>query len=715
LTQITIGDVTGTIDLDVSDSSLAAQSGLKALKSTALDVLQALDKTVTDPTFEGAGFGALFENPSIKLDGNFLSVSAGVNSTLTVARASNSPLLGRDDYDPIVIAPNQCWLSFELDAALEVGVAVPLSSGFGVSFKAGTAPKFTTYVLIPEQQASATNLRDAIKNTINAFKIPNSAEDVLSIPLGVIYASELAGTVDIGGSWTLPMSVNQVSLADATLPFNAELSVHPEVKVKVSGHIILDASFSVRFRRVDERRLRVGLYKKHGTDFKPSFITTAGIGAEVNDTDLVEPILSAIDPGITTASLPPGDVAKFNASLKASIDHSLAMSLNAACSAANSDEAAIVYEIDISPDDGATAQALREALYGRWTAISQLPNAKRIRNVVTETVATTFTLKVNLLGLYNYRSVTEFVKTMRVLTSDEDGSVTITDSATASEIATSSVALAVNGDRLRAALYRGFTLTATYQALLTGIGAEPKLNARQDFLLYQALMPYREALQQLNAGSVLGAMDLGIKKGMPANGKAVRHARFAASCTYSNSDVMRFFFSDPAKLTPHTASDLKRIGRTVLSELLDPQDPIDQKRIQVLGSDAQWAAMEADPVNIPHPFSTDWYDITQWAEALAKTGPLLADALAYAKKVAGNPMADPIFKQKRAALAKALDGVTHKTRSAFEKAFPICVMATVAQVTSGPSQAAIFEAQWNSQTITSNKPAEPAPVLTTAV
>jgi hypothetical protein len=249
-------------------------------------------------------------------------------------------------------------------------------------------------------------------------------------------------------------------------------------------------------------------------------------------------------------------------------------------------------------------------------------------------------------------------------------------------------------------------MTATYQALFTGIGTEAQFSAKQDFLLYEADMTYRRALKQLNAGDVLGAMEPNVKAHVPVSGGSVKHARFAASCTYSNSDVMRFFFSDPEKFTAHKASELKKTGRNVLAALLDPQDTTDRQRIRVLQSDAKWAEMDANPAKILPPFSADWYDITQWAEALAKTGPLLADAIAYGRKVPGDPMADPTFRQKRAILAGALDGVTHKTRSAFEKAFPICVMATLAGLTLGAKQAAVFEAQWNSMSITSNKPAD---------
>jgi hypothetical protein len=40
---------------------------------------------------------------------------------------------------------------------------------------------------------------------------------------------------------------------------------------------------------------------------------------------------------------------------------------------------------------------------------------------------------------------------------------------------------------------------------------------------------------------------------------------------------------------------------------------------------------------IPPPFSADWFDIVEWADAVAKVGPLLSDTIAYAKTVRGDP------------------------------------------------------------------------------
>ena len=126
--------------------------------------------------------------------------------------------------------------------------------------------------------------------------------------------------------------------------------------------------------------------------------------------------------------------------------------------------------------------------------------------------------------------------------------------------------------------------------------------------------------------------------------------------------------------------------------------------------------MDENPAGILPPFYSDWYDITMWAGALAKVGPLLADVIAYAKSVTGDPSADQTFMKKRKALALALDGATHNTHAAFDESFPICVMSALAGPVQGtPAGSLTFEADWNSKTVfTYSSPAGSAAKLTQA-
>jgi len=696
--KISVGDLTGSVNIDMSDTSLPGKPQLSGLTTATAGLLAELPAPVAGAKFQDAKFSAVFDKPSIPLQGNTLDVKASVNCIVAVARASNSPLFGKDDYDPIEIKSNECWVSLELDTLLDATVAAPLPYGFGVCFETSTAPGFATYVLIPGAPGPPTTLQQAIVRALGAFNILDSAADVLAIPPGTVYTADMAGTIKIAGSWSLPIAVNQLSLAGAELPFNSSISVKPAAAVKVKGYIALTSEFNVRFRRTASNLLRIGLYKKRGATFDASFTASAGLVAEDRNTDLINAFFTAAASGADVSGMQPPDAAKIKKVLSDSIDRSLAICLNAACSAAFSDEAAVAYELDISTADPSTSAAIDDALHGDWTAIARLPNARKIRNAIIDTVETNFTLSVNFLGLYNYRSVADFVRSMEAVANLETGLVLITDTATARRIVTSSTALGADPDKLRAALYEGFVATATYKALLAGMGAQPAFCVTQDLLLYKNSMPYRDALKQLNAGEVLGVMLPAAKTTLPPSGGPVHHARFAASCTYSNDDVLRFFFTDIQDFIPRELAGVKKMGRKVLASLLDPQDPADQKRIAVLLDDDEWTAMDAHPPQISMSFYPDWYDITHWAAAIAAVGPLLADAIRFARTVAGDPMANLAFTKKRAALLLALDGVTHNAHAAFDHAFPLCAMATLAGRTPG-TPAPVFEARWNGATV----------------
>ncbi|MGA7413708.1 MAG: hypothetical protein WBW33_24755 [Bryobacteraceae bacterium] len=245
--------------------------------------------------------------------------------------------------------------------------------------------------------------------------------------------------------------------------------------------------------------------------------------------------------------------------------------------------------------------------------------------------------------------------------------------------------------------------TAAYQALGAETGFGLTLTAQQDMLIYRNTMGHRAALKQLNPGVVLGVMPKSVKTAIPATGPNVRHARFAASCSYSNDDVMRLFFSDPVKMTPWKREQLWPVGKTALVKLLDPQDPADLARIQVLMDPHGWDGMEFNNTSLKGAEAVDWFDIMEWAGSVADAGSSLADTISYAKTVTGDPTADPTFMKKRRNLALVIDAATHNAHGAFDPAFGMCLTATLAGRTLGHDPAPAFEAEWDSKVVFSNK------------
>jgi hypothetical protein len=708
MAKFTIGDITGSEQIDITDDSLLAGQKLNDMQS-AQAFLAALGKPVTDKAFNDVTLAATFEKPTIPFDKNTVDFKAGVNAVISVARAADTPLFGKDDYDEVDIQGNDCWVGVEFDTLLDAKVSVPLPHGFGVSFEANTTSALATYQLVPGAVAPNEKLSDALSAALSAYNVIATAEQVMKIPAGAIYATDVTGTFTVGGSWSLPTSINQMSLADANLPFNASLSVAPAVTVRVAGSVAVSGAFGVRFRRSRANAIRLGIYKKNGSTLSASFTAAAGLGANVGNTDLIAAFFKAMSDEADLTKLSKDDVAKFQKVLNDSIDQSLAISFNAACSASDSDEAALVYEVNTAANDGgATLDAVAAALGGDWTLLATLDgqgNVQKLRDVVIETIEKKYSLNVNLLGLYNYRSVGDFVLNMRVVKNAENGSVVITDKATASRITTGSMPLVAAPDILRVVLYESFVATAAYQALGAGTGFGLTLMAQQDMLIYKNTMSHREALKQLNPGIILGVMPTSVKTAISATGPNVRHARFAASCSYNNDDVMRLFFSDPGKMTARKREELWPVGKATLVKLLDPQDPTDLARIQVLMDPHGWDGMGFNNNSLQGAERVDWFDIVEWAGSVADAGSALADAISYAKKVGRDPTADPKFMKKRRELALAIDAATHDSHGAFDPAFGMCVTAALAGRTPGHDPAPLFEAEWDTKVISGNKAA----------
>ncbi len=281
MAKISIGDLTAAAQIEIPDECLAAKSKLSQLKATLPDFRKALDEPVSQSNFQCATLAATFDKPSLELASSKVGIKGGVNCTVKIARSGHGPLFGADDYDPIVIKSDECWASFELDTLLDVSAAVPLADGFGVCFEASTAPQFATYLRIPTGNSAITSsVLQAIAQNIAAFAIPDSSATVLGMPPDVIWTVDLSGTVKVGGSWALPLTLNSTCLASTNLPFHKDIAVAPTATLKVSGNLALTSEFNVRLRRTSANLLYIGLYKKKGSSLNASF--TAGAGLDAN-------------------------------------------------------------------------------------------------------------------------------------------------------------------------------------------------------------------------------------------------------------------------------------------------------------------------------------------------------------------------------------------------------------------------------------------------
>ena len=400
----------------------------------------------------------------------------------------------------------------------------------------------------------------------------------------------------------------------------------------------------------------------------------AGLQANLAGKDLIETFFEAVMPGVdlkkSGLSKDDPNYAEIGAALQASIDRNLAISSNASCAATFGNESAVVYAIDLTVDEMATDRAIDAALKGDWTALSNLANAKELKNVVGNSREAKATLAVNLLGVLNYETTEDFVRSSMVLHCDQDGSITITDKATASRIALASMPYAADPDKLRRILDVSTIATAVYTVANGKFGAA--LATNQSVVIYQDATD-RASLAKL----LLLAPALGIETAVTIDNPKPRHVLIEASQKITGAQAVNIFFSDAAKRTPRDTGELTALGRGTLAKLLDPLNPVDAKRIAILRSDEAWQQMDAQrfPMSTSPASYSDWYNVTFWANSIHNAGKPLKDVLdAMDAMPAGtDPSTDTDFTQKRQALSQALGTVTKDSNAAFEKGWPIAV------------------------------------------
>jgi|SRR5881227_2266067 len=97
------------------------------------------------------------------------------------------------------------------------------------------------------------------------------------------------------------------------------------------------------------------------------------------------------------------------------------------------------------------------------------------------------------------------------------------------------------------------------------------------------------------------------------------------------------FFADLAQMTPRSQESLEAMGRKVLASLIAPDDQSAKARLDVLGNDTVWAAMDQQGgtdafSNLPYfahlnliernLIAADWADIVWWATSMTKVAEL---------------------------------------------------------------------------------------------
>ncbi len=677
-------------DMEIRNDSPLAKAGMTKVVSTAKELFEEFDKPIDQADLQSFALGANFSSPSfLTADLSALTAGVGINGGLRIIKAADGLLFPHDGFSPLIpVNANQAWLGLEFDltGTVDAGARV---NGVGVSFAGTGTFNCSTYTLFAAQAPPLPLLRDACATALGNFSMPTNPAALRSQPADTVNVTRLSGSVTVAVALSVPFTLNP--LASANLPFNNTATIEPDVKVEIAPSLQISGDLLVRSHKVSDSVLRLGVYKKSGTTFSVSFTAAAGIEGEIEGTDVLGTLLNMALPGVDVAAtgITGKDAAALHSVINASLDRSLSAQANATCSAAHTDEAAVLYEIDLNGGDkAATDDALGSALHGNWMALEKLgqqmpTNVRCLRNIAVETVDKQLSITVNLFGFYSAVSASEYLKSGTVLV-DESGQISITDKVDASRISASEAPYAADTEKLRRALMEDFLCTATYAVVAGKLNLE--LAVVQSYLDYKPAMSRHEMHENVLLGYMFGLIPFGSFDDTLNANSSFNHARATAVVSYDTPALLNIFFKDPLSMEPRSKEEIEIEGRRVMAALIVPpggdDDNTDSTRLDVLRDDAVWARM--DEIGNVATFNTisglshlgttelaavsaDWVSIAWWSNALSRVAPAIKDTIHAISAVSANdPTHDPAFMKARDTLADLLGNVARNSDAAFE-------------------------------------------------
>jgi hypothetical protein len=420
---------------------------------------------------------------------------------------------------------------------------------------------------------------------------------------------------------------------------------------------------------------------------------SAGITANLGDTDLIAAVLGAIstDPSgdkKLLADLKPTEIKTLSEALKGGVSHSLQASIDAILSAATDDQAAFQYEIQPASLSADTIEAVHRALDGDLSQLTAMedgigagnilgPGVKMLNSLLSETRKRGVTLKINLLGILNYLTVSELIRNSEVLTDAVTGDVTIKETVTGNSISAIIDPMARN-EALRKAIFDSVLTTTSYRA--------GKAIALPDLSCAQMHFALNQNTNQQIMGDYLSWF-LALKL-LTAQDKTTILSKFTdggpSTCvlrtSFRNAECYSMFFDEHGGSRP--IQYYLEIGRQGLRALLDPEhQAIDSFRYQIV-DDHLWprALQIGANVNLGPLVGLSTADarveyvigdllvITEWAQAMVDVGVLVQDVRAFVgDSDPSTLLQNNDFRRKRDALQRRLAVMVKASKTRFDE------------------------------------------------
>ena len=641
---------------------------------------------------ESTQIGLSFKEPTtISSTSPKFTGAAAISASLGVNTAGK--LFDPDPFaNPIEISSGHAYLGLGIQVSVSPGVSLP--SGMVVSgFTAGARVCFTHYKCF-ETTTTTPTFRAALEASLQDYVIPIGVDDLAALEVGDIATMEGTGSLELSGTVNLLTSVNPLaSLSSPALP---GIQVTAGTAINIAASYTIEGDFQVRIQRVDDATLRIGFYRKRGADFTVQVSPSIGVSAGTTNVDFISTVLKAVTPSpfpspdqLEKAGLTKEKQEAIASALQTAVQRQLELAVQAELQALSSQEAAFLYEIKL-PDLGPEGRAaLQDAL--RWnlsTLLGQegsLPRGiSEIQSLLTTTRTRGHSLKVNLLGIYNYASINDLTLKGTVLADAVSGSVLITDQATATRV-TGAVNFLADPDKLRKELAQSFLITAAYRC--SGLIAHaPSLKAS-----YWHFAAHAKTNRQTMAACLDALEALGLITESQKEQKLSNLNDFGRSTCYIGTDyddaLSQSLYLHPDD-QPRGIEEYEQIGRQALQQLLHAGDE-DGYRLRSLESDALWQQVKATGgtlVNLAALFpdlrpdtqipiiAGDYLLIEWWADTMSRLAVTLSAAKRFFTQKPAPASDSPAFEKAQMDLWHRMADVASNTHDRFADPWGLVAM-----------------------------------------
>jgi hypothetical protein len=646
-----------------------------------------------DP-FTSQSIGVSFTQPvSLGVLGPELTINPELFGTLEVIKGK-ALFDADDDFGdgiPIPDPANQAYVSAGLEANLDLSVSE--SSGvlqFG--FANGTGIVLKNYRLFPLTAEAAPALQTIFQN----FVIPGDLEDVEYMTPGSVATVAGTGSLKFTATASLLSAVNPLAALGTPVLFGA-LNVQEGGCLKVGASYTLTGEYQVRIQRLAGRKFQLGYERKRGSGLDLTVAADIGVSAGLGEFDLIRGVLEAVsaDPipdksAFLQAGLTGSQISTISAALKVGIERDLELSLKGELDSLDTVSSAFSYLIDLDLLDATGKKAVRDALRGDLTALeSSAPHGVQpLKSIFSTLRQGKKVLKINLLGIFNYGSVSTLFQKGTIIVDRESGAVTVTDQAGANQIQFTSDNFARDTAKLRKVLAASFLATAAYRSSKTVLRA-PSLTSQCWFFEYHQcgdISNIQNYLQIAEALALLSTEEVAGKLRQVQNVTSFGKASIYADSHYGDELFRSLFLDFEGKARPE--NNYENLGRQAMASLIPPGSPLNDARLRPMYEKDTWQSMLQgetgnfpaileergfDPAYVP-AIRDDYIAITWWATAMHEMGEALAQLLDFMGQQSGAAAEDPVFIRLRKNLDQKLASVAANTHDHFAKPWGMVVM-----------------------------------------